>query len=64
MAPLRSVLAELIDEGFTVIEERVLSVPALVLSWLELVVELMRLAWASFLFIVHWQPLAFAEAGL
>lgn len=46
-------LTELIDEGFTVTEERVLPVPTLEMSRLELVVELVRLAWASFLFIVQ-----------
>lgn len=54
LAPLRGVLTELlIDDGFTVTEERVLSVPV---SLLELVVELMRWAGVSFLVIV--QPVA------
>lgn len=45
------VLTELIDEGFIVTEDRVLSVPEVV-SLLALVRELMRLAWASLLVIV------------
>lgn len=63
LAPLRGVLDEVTElaDGLTVAEERVLSVPVVPVSLLELVVELMRLSRASFPFIVR--PGARTELG-
>lgn len=63
LAPLRGVLDEVNElvDGLTVAEERVLSVPVVAASLLEMVVELMRLSRASFPFIVR--PGARTELG-